>query len=306
MQRYKNQYQIKKKSTMLKKYFFVILLGITVLTGCETETEDNYNSNVSNNIDTVDVFESIKKVYYSLPSPMEIASVVKKSNTDLNPDAFSSTSNNMNYTTTKAQAINIGIYAADLAFVSLFDQKQYSTAIFQAILELAEEMEILEGLNDTLITKVHENLENPDELKDIIAEAFFKSDAYLKESGREKVATYIMVGAWVESYYLMTDMAIRASDTTLIYQIIIDQRLVLDNVIKSIEIQGLEEDIINSLTELNNQINTCVIIEKKEVVDPYTDSLRTKTIVKYNYSSNKIEKIYKKISKIRKKFVSLQ
>ncbi|MBN2891977.1 MAG: hypothetical protein JXL97_08930 [Bacteroidales bacterium] len=288
---------------MYKKYIFAILTVIVAIFGCKDDAEDN--SNISSQLDTSDVFESIKKVYYSLPSPMEIASIAKKYSGVFSAEVMNPTSNVIEYTTTDAQAINLGVYAADLAFVSLYDQKQYSAAIFKCLIDLADEIDILEGINDTLVRKVEENIENPNEIKDIIADAFFKSDAYLKESGREKIATLIMAGAWVESFYLMSDMAVKTDDTTHIYQLIVDQRLVLDNVIMTLNIQNIDSEIIDPLKDINENLNNCVTIEKTEVLDPYTDEMRTKTIVKYNYSSKKIEEIYGKISIIRKNFISL-
>ncbi len=288
---------------MFKRYFFVIIFILSIIYACN---EDENNENViTNDLDTTDLFETITKVYYSLPSPMEMASIVKKYNENFDAEILHKTSESINYTTADAQAINLGVYAADLAFVSLYEQKQYSLALFECIIKLADNLEILEGVNDTLITEIEKNIDNPDEIKNIIAEAFFKSDAFLKENNREKTATLIMIGTWVESFYLMCDIAVNTTDTAAIYTLIADQRLVLENIINAIKSQEINDTIVNSVVDIQNDLNDCVTIEKTEVLDPYTDSLRIKTIVIYNYSSKKIEKIYEKIRIIRKNFISL-
>jgi len=292
-----------KINAMFKRYFFVIIFILSIIYACN---EDENNENViTNDLDTTDLFETITKVYYSLPSPMEMASIVKKYNENFDAEILHKTSESINYTTADAQAINLGVYAADLAFVSLYEQKQYSLALFECIIKLADNLEILEGVNDTLITEIEKNIDNPDEIKNIIAEAFFKSDAFLKENNREKTATLIMIGTWVESFYLMCDIAVNTTDTAAIYTLIADQRLVLENIINAIKSQEINDTIVNSVVDIQNDLNDCVTIEKTEVLDPYTDSLRIKTIVIYNYSSKKIEKIYEKIRIIRKNFISL-
>lgn len=289
---------------MFKKYIFLILVVFFALFSCKRHSETD-PSIIPDTLDTIDVFDSIIKVYYSLPSPLEIATITKKYSVEFDTELLHPTSEAINYTTTEAQAVNLGIYSSDLAFVSLYDQKQYASPIFTTLIKLADKIEILEGINDTLLTNIENNLDNPDEIKHIIADAFFRSDAYLKENGKELIATYIMTGAWVESFYIMSDMAVNSTDTTNIYQLIIDQRLVLDNIISTINLQDIDDSTITSLEELLTELNNCITIEKKEVLDPYTDSLRTKTIVNYNYSTKKIKEIYEKIRNIRENFVSL-
>jgi hypothetical protein len=290
----------------MKKYLiFLIIIGLMGISACKNENSDN--NDIPEKIDTSDVYQTIVKVYYSLPSPLEIASLLKKYNADFSPDILHSANEHINYTTIKAQAINLGIYSADLAFLSFMGQDQYAKQYFSAIIDMANKMDIIEGLNDTLINDVENNLDKPEKIKEIIAEAFFKSDAFLKENNRLETSTYILNGSWLESFYILCNIAENQPDTSDIFVMIIDQRLIIDNLIK-IDNEELDNDtlLINNLTQLQNLINNCVSKRYEEVIDEYTDSLRTKTIIEYNYDDKKIEKIFKKISEIRENFISLQ
>ena len=273
------------------------------LASCKHENADIQN--IPNTIDTSDVISAIKNVYYSLPSPIEMAMVVKKYSTEFPHDSLHQTSLASNYTTTKAMALNLGIYSADLAFFSIYEQYQLSTDFFNTIIELANKLEIVEGINDTLITEVEANIDDPQAIKELLAEAFFKSDAYLKENDKEYVASMILSGAWVESLYILSNFLEGQDDTSDIYYLFIDQRLVLENV-RKITSAIVDDQVATMLDELQIMFDDCVVISQTEVLDPYTDSMRTKTVVEYNVNIDNITEIRKKISKIRKIFVSLQ
>lgn len=273
------------------------------LASCKHENADIQN--IPNTIDTSDVISAIKNVYYSLPSPIEMAMVVKKYSTEFPHDSLHQTSLASNYTTTKAMALNLGIYSADLAFFSIYEQYQLSADFFNTIIELANKLEIVEGINDTLITEVEANIDDPQAIKELLAEAFFKSDAYLKENDKEYVASMILTGAWVESLYILSNFLEGQDDTSEIYYLFIDQRLVLENVRKIIS-SIVDDQVVTMLDELQIMFDDCVVISQTEVLDPYTDSMRTKTVVEYKVNIDHISEIRKKISKIRKIFVSLQ
>jgi len=287
----------------MKKIFILFLIPIFFLS-CKHKNVDTQD--IPNTIDTSNVILAIKNVYYSLPSPMEMAMVVKRYSAEFSPDSLHQTSLASNYNTNKAMALNLGIYSADLAFFSIYEQYQTSSEYFQTIISLANRLEIVEGINDSLLLDVEANLSNLDSLKDIIAEAFFKSDAYLKENDKEYIASFILTGAWVESLYLMSTFLEGQDDSCEIYYLFIDQRLILENVRKIVATIIDDEEIVLMLDELQVMLDACVLVTYEDVMDPYTDSIRTKTIVEYNIDTDYILKIRKKISKIRKIFVSLQ
>lgn len=286
----------------MKKIFILFFIPLFYISCNNEEVENN---NIPDTIDTTDVITVIKNVYYSLPSPIEMAIVVKKYTTEFTTDSLHKTSMATNYNTTKAMALNLGVYSADMAFFSIYEQYNQSNEYFETIINLANSLEIVEGINDTLLNDVQANLDDPQAIKEIIAEAFFKSDAYLKENNKEYVASLILTGAWVESLYLLSNFLEGQSDTCEIYYLFIDQRLILENVRKIIS-TIVDQNIVAMLDELQVMLDECVILSSEEVYDEYTDTMRTKTVVEYNINIDYITEIRKKISKIRKIFISLQ
>ncbi len=286
----------------MNKIALALVFFILVFTSCNND--DEKGTDIPDVVDTTDVVTVIKNVYYSMPSPLEMATVIKRYATEFSPDSLHDTKVVSDYTTNQAKAVNLGIYASDLAFLSMYGQHQSSNSYFETIIKLADELDIVEGINDTMVNQIHTNLDNPQEIKEIIAEAFFKSDAYLKETNKEHVASLILAGAWVESVYILSNMLDNQNDTSDIYELFIDQRLILENV-RKVTATILDKSFNKELDELQLLFDDCITITETQVMDDYTGEMRTKTNVEYDYNMDDVLKIRKKISKIRKNFVSL-
>jgi len=289
---------------MHKKIFILLFVLFGVFASCDNEPKDEPDD-IPQKIDTVDIMSNLKDVYYSMPSPMEIASVVDKYKQNFTSDMLHNTDDAKKYLSTKAQAINLGIYSTDVAFLTVSGNNQYSKQYFSVLVFLANELNITEGINDTLLKSIEKNINDLTKVKELTSIAFFKSDAYMSENSKQKIATYMINGSWLESIYFMLKFGENEPLDANIYHLLIDQRLVLANILKVNEQQDLDNDFSKTMNEIMQLFNECIVITKTEVMDPYTDSLRTKTIVNYNYDKAKIRKISDKIFKIREDFISL-
>jgi hypothetical protein len=75
------------------------------------------------------VYENIKqaeKIFYTLPSPLESAMLIKSAGAVFDEDLLNPVDNTRNYNTNKSMALNLGIYTCDLSFASLYDQTSLS------------------------------------------------------------------------------------------------------------------------------------------------------------------------------------
>lgn len=165
--------------------------------------------NIEDFVTEDDIFDDIdkaKKIFYSLPSPLETAMLLKSAGAEYDEELLNSLDNVNNYTTSKAMALNLGIYTTDLSFASLFDQTQTSINYMNASKAMAEGLDISEAIDNATMERLEDHLEDRDVVMDIISETFLNSSSYLKENERQDVAAIVLVGGWVEGLYLATKL----------------------------------------------------------------------------------------------------
>src|SRR4030042_3766811 len=109
---------------------FLVLILLFGLSGCKSESKKaSQDVNIEDFITDDEIFDDIdkaKKIFYSLPSPLETAMLIKSAGAEYDEQLLNSIDNTRNYTSTKSLALNLGIYTTDLSFASLFDQTQTS------------------------------------------------------------------------------------------------------------------------------------------------------------------------------------
>ncbi|MBC7124657.1 MAG: hypothetical protein H5T24_03430, partial [Bacteroidales bacterium] len=86
----------------------------------------------------VSSIESVKQIFYSLPSPLETAMILKRSGATYNEELLNPIENASKYNTTKSMALNLGIYSTDLSYASLFDQTQATIKYMTVSKKMAE------------------------------------------------------------------------------------------------------------------------------------------------------------------------
>lgn len=189
-----------------------VLCSILCLSSCGEETANTSGNNAKSDIqvqettdqNTTQRVEAVKQIFNTIPSPIEMASLIRKSGADFDNSILNSTDNADNYTSVRQQALNLGVYGADLSYSSMFEQQQQSIYYLSAARGLAKELGVEAAINNDLIERVNDNRANKDSLLRIVADAYYSLNGYLKESEREQVSALVIAGGWIEALHLAT------------------------------------------------------------------------------------------------------
>lgn len=290
-----------------KKNIIILIFGVLIFFACveNNKTESNENQ------DSLDFLQAKPKtnIFYSLPSPMEMVSIISRTGVNYNESFLSDTKEAERYSTNRALALNLGIYGADLSYACLFDQQQKSLEYMAAVKKLANELDVLGSFNDEKIKQIEENIHDKEALMETISETFFKSDAYLKENDRREVAAIIVLGGWIESLYIAMQLSEKSIEMNKeLVDRIIDQRLSLETIISLLQqykqnkdVNALLEDV-NSLKKIYDEIVILEVIEKK---DPDSGKIVKQNIEKMNLTPDNFIKLYNKVIEIRTNYIQL-
>jgi hypothetical protein len=135
------------KKHLTQSIFFSMTFSL-LFVACVSETNNNRSEN-SETEDTVDIqekepkeVEQIKKIFFSLPSPIELTYLFKKEGINYQADKLHSIAARNNYNLTTKKALNLGIYGADLSYAALFGQHEDAIEYYTTCQILAEEIGI--------------------------------------------------------------------------------------------------------------------------------------------------------------------
>lgn len=194
--------------------------------------------------------DPIDDIFYQVPSPNDLFNVLKNADISYNKDILNDLSKVETFNSKKAKALNFGIYAADLAYVSSLGQIGDASSIFETLRTLSNELEIENAMNDVIYARIQENLDasNPDSLFSLSNETYYKAYAYLDNNDRGDVLGMIVIGGWIEGLNIILNCQ-DYNESSEVVQRIADQRLTLENLLVfTSRIQN--EDLDNIIAEL--------------------------------------------------------
>lgn len=303
------------RTSRILRYTGLVMLATTIVS-CQCGGQKNNNDQQV--IDSVAIdgklmegFNKSKLIFYTLPSPLETAMLIKRAGAIYDEELLNPVGNVNKYQTNLKMALNLGIYSADLSYTSLFDQAQSSVKYIGAAKKLADGLGVLQAIDDATIKKLEQNMNNRDEVLDIISEAFMRSNAYLTENNRPAIAVTVLVGGWVEGLYFATSLTNGSMENNKkLVERIIYQKLSLETVMNLLEEQKGNEDI-QYLAEKMNELK--VIFDQVKIVtssniETVTNPEERTTIIRADsetfMSPEVFSKLIEKVKEIRTEFVS--
>ena len=297
------------------------VIFIVVSPGCKKESEKP-EEKISEEEVTVDSLDqqlvkdvkAVKEMFYSMPSPLEVAMILKDAGETYNPELLNPLNNTSRYVTTKSQALNLGIYTTDLSYSSLYDQTQTTIEYINAAKKMAEGLGIMHAIDENTIQRLEANVNNRDVILDIISGTIMTSSSFFKENEREAISTVVLIGGWIEGLYIATKMVEEDPTQQVINSNemiarIADQKLALNTIMKLQEKNKSNEHLASVMTDIEalKDIYDQITIKTSKVV-PVKDTTTHVTTLKSETSLTMTPEIYKqlkeKIDVIRTKFIS--
>jgi hypothetical protein len=306
------------RNLLLSGRFFLllyVLLGLIAF-GCnrgpKSEGEGSGEFEASGTLDpeTQEQLNTAKRIFYSLPSPLETAMLIKNAGAEYNEELMNPTSNTSRYITSKSKALNLGIYSTDLSYASLFDQSQATLDYIAAAKEMADGLNILDAIDEETVTRLEEQINNRDAIIDIISETLMNSSSFLKENNLEGTASVVLVGGWVEGLYIATNL-VNSNDLSgnKLVERIVDQKLSLDIIINLLESTPEDQDAQSVLEDVKalKSIFDKITIDQGEVTvveDPETNVTTLKSESSIKITQRVFNELKSKVTEIRRSYIS--
>jgi hypothetical protein len=245
---------------------------------------------------------------FSIPSPIQTALLIKKTGANYNKDVLNEPSKVTKYSTNFKKAINLGVYGADLGYVTMYDQTQDAISYLTAVKSIADDLGVSSAFDLELVERFEKNIGKQDSILVLVSDAYKASNRFLKENQQNDMGSLILAGGWIESLYFATVTASSSSNEDLIKRIG-EQKTTVYNLIKLLtpyynkpEVTVLVDHLMD-LNEIYEKIETTYTFVK-----PTTDvKAKTTTIncsTTLNVSKEQIDAISEKVLEMRISIIS--
>lgn len=181
-------------------------------------------------LDTLSTIIKFEDAIFPIPSPWQIMQVVEKLELPYNDQLLNKPDKYPQYSTSFKQALNLGVYGANLGYLSIYERTQESISYLNSIKKLSEELGINQIFDPQFFSRIEENLDNRDSLIHLMANSYRESNLYLKTNDRSDIGSLIIAGSWIESMYTLTHIATSTKNREIINRIG-EQKHPLDNLI---------------------------------------------------------------------------
>jgi frataxin-like iron-binding protein CyaY len=301
---------------MTKRYFNLknqvftlsVLAVLAVSCGGEEPTVDQIENPIEKKDPSSTQLMEIDGKVFSIPSPIQTAILIKNAGTNYNKDILNAPSKVTNYSTSFKKAINLGIYGADLGYVTMYDQTQDAISFLTAVKSIADDLGVSSAFDLELVERFEKNIGNQDSLLVLVSDAYKSSDRYLKGNQQNDIGGLILAGGWIESLYFATNSA-KMTDNKEIIKRIGEQKTTVYNLIKLLtpyysktEFTKLIDDLME-LNEIYEQVESTYTYVKSSVdIENKTTTINSTTVV--NISDDQLKAITDKVMQIRVEIIS--
>lgn len=298
------------RSTKIASYFlFVSAILLVSCGGGETKKADNPEEIAEDTSKTVSAgVLNIGGELFSIPSPLQTAMLIQGAGAQYDKAILNPKENLSQYTTDYSKALNLGIYGADLGYVSMYSKTQDALIYLTAVKKLSDDLGVSSAFSAETMKRFQDNMANKDSMMVLVGSAYREGDAFLKQNRRNDISGLILTGGWIESLnFALATYKTKANDE--IKRRIADQKLALTSIIKLLsqyetkaEYAGLIDEL-KELAKIYDGIEYKFVSEKTETnVGAKVTTINSHTEV--TISTDQIDKIGARIDAIRKKIVN--
>ena len=244
---------------------------------------------------------------FSIPSPIQTALLIQKSGVAYDKAILNAGNKSGQYASDFTKALNLGIYGADLGYVSMYNQTQDALGYLAAVKTIADKLGVSAAFDQQTMLRIKNNISIKDSMLVLVGVAYRASDAYLKTNKRTEISSLILAGGWLESMHFSM-MAYNKKPTEEIKYRIAEQKQALTSVIKLISSHNMPDAsvLLKDLESLAKIYET--VISKYTFVEPSTDEVKKITYInsttEITINKEQLDKIAEIVASMREKIIN--
>jgi hypothetical protein len=290
---------------------FIILSFVTLLIfscgGDKSKEGENSGDDLADTDTVKAVALNVGGELFSVPSPIQTALLIQKSGVTYDKAILNPGNKNGQYASDFTQALNLGIYGADLGYVSMYSQTQDALGYLAAVKQIADKLGVSAAFDQQTMKRINDNISNKDSMLVLVGIAYRASDSYLKTNKRTEISSLILTGGWIESMHFSM-VAYEKKPTDEIKFRIAEQKQALGSIIRLIQSHNMP-----NAAELVGQLEGLAKIYEGvsstyKFVEPTTDEVKKTTyinsVTEISITKEQLTQIGSQVKIIRDKIIN--
>lgn len=298
----------------------IAMCSVALLNSCQCnrQTTVDFEDNIDTTLNSETLQDELNKsktILYTLPAPVETASLIKESGVKYDEEQLHSLSVADQYNSNMKMALNLGIYSTDMSFASIFNQSQKTVEYLNTLRRLTERLGIVQLIDEQTVMKMEKQTASKDEMLNMISEVYINANQYLNENNRKSIAVMVLIGGWTEGLNIALNLIdLEKKQNKVLMERIIAQKMALATVLSIIDSNN-PDDADEDLTYLKNKMTEIklifdeVKIENAGKVTATTDAASKTTFISVNseieVSPDILAYLKMKVNEIRNEFIQI-
>lgn len=185
-------------------YFSLSVFAAVALTSCGSSSSDK-DKNSSEFAQADSLGSHIEELVYNIPSPSEIPYLLQTTGAEFNESLINPRNKADQYSSrTDKAALNLGVYAADIGYLSSYDKTQEAIDYLQSAKTLADGLGVIGSFDVEVLKQFEANISNKDSLTRLLDRTIKRTQSFLMDDNRNKLSAMVITGSFVEGLYIAT------------------------------------------------------------------------------------------------------
>lgn len=188
-------------------FYFLLATFALAFASCSKSGEDQDQNSKEFDEAEGTITEELEGLTDNIPPPTEIPYMIQATDAEFNQGLINSREKVDQYTSQNdLAALNLGVYAADIGYLTSYDKTQEAIDYLAACKTLSEDLGLIGTFDAELLQKFEENISNKDSLTRLLDRTMKESEQFLREGNRKQLSALVVAGGFIEGLYIATGL----------------------------------------------------------------------------------------------------
>lgn len=265
----------------MKKTFKLTMLfvaAIAFLASCKQAGQTEVAETSADKLSEQEIKEGIEEVVFPLPEPMGVYQMLENIGASYVGDVLNPVASIEQYLISNVKAANLGVYAADLSYATVYNAKEEIDAYTSSLKVLIDDLDVKVDYKMLMSEETKEKASNVDSLIKLTTGLFLDTYEFLYKESDPSLAVLMVNGFYIEGLYIATHISKDTYDNVEMINIIYGQAKPLETLIelnsKFVDNQYVET-LQNALLKLKALYDATDGSLTKEQLDSITSTIET-------------------------------